>query len=221
MSLDGSGCVSGGCERARAGVHSGGGGPLVDGPDSTGSNFNESAFTITVAGEGGVVTSINSVTLTNVTHTFLGDLQIVLRGPDGIAQANLLSSPDNEASDLGGTYVFVVDAGVPTLPEAALTVSGTTAVDSGTYAISGYLDANNPGPRTTYDPLVGQNADGVWTLGIRDYYTNDVGDLGSWSLNLTSSVPEPGSATVLALAGAGLLARRSPPRELNPRPPGI
>ena len=50
-----------GATLANADVYSGGGGPLIDGPDATGNNFNEAAFTINIAGQGGVVTSINSV----------------------------------------------------------------------------------------------------------------------------------------------------------------
>lgn len=186
-------------------VYSGPGGALVDDPGA--GAIGTAEFPIVISGTGATIQSVNAVTLNNITHTWLGDTQFTLLGPDGTL-VRLASPRDGEDANLNGTYRLVVDPSVPTLDEAAVPLGDADNVPSGTYAIATYQDATTPGPRTTYDPFDNAAADGTWTLRVEDFAAGDTGSLGSWELDVTF-VPEPGAVTsIAALALWGLRRRR-------------
>ena len=73
------------------------------------------------------------------------------------------------------------------------------------------LSVSDTSPRTTFlANFNGATADGDWTFFIADQAGAEVGQLTSWSLNMTfAEVPEPSAAVSLLLAlGAGLGRRR-------------
>src|SRR5688572_29604276 len=78
---------------ANAEEYFGSGGPIADGPGINDPElYTETVFPINVSGTGGNVTSVNAVTLVNIQHPFFGDLEFLLRGPDG-STALLVDAP--------------------------------------------------------------------------------------------------------------------------------
>jgi MYXO-CTERM domain-containing protein len=195
---------------ASADVFGGGlGGAL---PDSTTSNSLAGAgvFNSTInVGAAGNIVSLNSVTLTSLTHTWVGDLQVWLTSPTG-TRVNLFSRLGNttatgfgNGNNLLGNYTFT-EGGA-----AFGGAGGTGLVPAGTYARStntnaavvqfGADGATQGINANTFAAFVGQSVTGVWTLSIRDLGNGDVGSLGSWAFDAT--IPGPGAVALLGLAG--------------------
>jgi subtilisin-like proprotein convertase family protein len=156
--------------------------------------------TITVAGMG-PLTDI-TVTFSNFSHTWPGDLDILLVGPTG--QNVLLMGAVGGSSDIVGVTLNFT----PTATDFLLTepiVSGTylpTQNSSGSFA--------GPAPTgpygTSLTSFLGTNPNGVWSLYVMDNAGQDRGLMGAWSLTLSDDgtvVPEPGT---LGLLSAGLLS---------------
>jgi hypothetical protein len=131
------------------------------------------------------VTSISSVTITGLTHTWVGDVNFVLRNPAG-QRTNVFSRPGltsnttfgNSGDFLGGTYTFV-SAGFPQLPAAGNPAAGTyiqnfggtgTGAWTNTVLISNNLLSSVSG------------AAGVWTLECYDWGAGDTGSFTGWTL---------------------------------------
>ena len=186
---------------------SGPGGPLVD---HDGTNNGIAAFTISVSGFPGVqIDSLKSVTFTNLTHTYLGDLVIALIPPDGLdAFATVSSPPALESSNLNGTYTFRVDVQMPfqfqTLDEISAPLNDNDVVPSGTLAASDWGNGGF-GPRVNWSQMEGATLDGDWIIQFHDFFPADTGALGSWSFTV---VPEPVVMPLVAGVGLVLLRRR-------------
>jgi subtilisin-like proprotein convertase family protein len=125
---------------------------------------------------------IVKVQLTGLTHTWIGDLHIVLTAPNG-TQYNVLHRPGFLAAccglncDMNGDYAIYEASG----QDMALSCSGGF-MPSGDYVqdfgswVSGDLGINNV-------PLGSiPVAAGNWTLSIYDWAAGDTGGLSSWSL---------------------------------------
>lgn len=199
-------------------VYVGGGGAL---PDATTSNSipGSGLFTSSVnVTEIGTLTGIKVVTLTNMAHTFVGDLQVALISPTG-TRVNLFSrfgvttaTGFGSGTNLDGTYAFTDGVGSPAFSPAGTTYAGGTynrvtnavaaVVQIGT--VSG-VQGLNP---NTYATLVGESVNGNWTLEVRDFAAADTGTLGSWSLEF-NYVPAPGAIALLGLAGVTGRRRRA------------
>lgn len=149
------------------------------------------------------VASVNSVTLSGLSHTWVGDLQVVLFAPDGTGH-NILVRPGfvgagfgSDGDLTGGDYTFV-ESGGSAFPTAGAVAGGTYNQSFGIWA-SGTGNVFN----TPMGSIAGGS--GLWTLRIYDWAGGDVGELSGWTLDY-DAVPTPG---VLALIGmAGLAARR-------------
>jgi subtilisin-like proprotein convertase family protein len=149
--------------------------------------------TIPVAGLSGTVTKV-TVTLTNFSHTFPADVDILLVGPTG-ANATILS-------DLGGaTPVTNVTL---TLDDAAATALPTPLV-SGTFKPTNALGFIEPDPFPAPAPahsgasalsvFNGTNPNGTWSLYVVDDSGGDTGSIsGGWSLSITG--PSAPTATL-------------------------
>jgi photosystem II stability/assembly factor-like uncharacterized protein/subtilisin-like proprotein convertase family protein len=158
--------------------------------------------TIEVSGLGEAVVKA-SVTLTGVTHTFLGDVEMVLVAPDGSTTTLFWDPNNNSANVSGANYTF--DDGGPPLPPSS---------GSGTYrptqtSAPPNLPAAAPaGPYGTVLFTTNRaRADGTWSLYIADRFGQDSGSIsGGWSLALTT-------APIRVRSGPPPVFREGPQRE--------
>jgi len=169
---------------------------------------------ITISGfNPGTITSINSVTITGLTHPYSGDLTAVFlkRDPNNPNQAirivdlfdrvGAVSQSDaGSPANFNGTYTFVREGA--NLGSLANTLATGSNIPSGSYA----PDPNTAGGITGYsgdfDVFNGIDVNGVWELQIADTNTGEgPGSFTSWNFNV-SVVPEPGT---MALLGTGLM----------------
>jgi subtilisin-like proprotein convertase family protein len=159
---------------------------------------------ILVSGVASPVSDV-SVTITNLTHDWPLDVDILLVGPEG-QNVVLMSDSGGSATATNQTLVFD-DAG------PALTVGGPLV--SGTYRptnLAGTGSDGFPAPApslsgaTTLATFDGTNANGLWSLYVQDDDAGAAGSVGAWAITL----PEPGAAGQGAAWGAVLaLAART------------
>jgi hypothetical protein len=182
---------------ARADVFNGSGFNLVDGTATT---TGVASGSIVVSGNGGTVGSINSVTVTGLTHTFIGDLDIFLIKVETAQQVALTSPPDLRSSNFNGTYTFLVNPGIQTIDEGTAALGDADVLSPGNYAISSYGGGTAIGPRTSFSVFSNLPIDGTWQLRVRDFAAGDTGAVASWSFDATIvSVPEPGACFMVCL----------------------
>jgi hypothetical protein len=154
---------------------------------------------VTVSGVTGSVTKVTA-TITNYTHAFPSDVDIILVGPGG-QQCVLMS-------DIGGTMTgrtFTFDDAAA----AAL----TTGAASGTYrptnsSAADTFPAPGPGAVTQATPLLSVfnnvNPNGTWNLFVvDDFGSADSGSIaGGWTLNITTQTTSC-STTATCTVGGG------------------
>src|SRR2546426_3882 len=153
--------------------------------------------TIAVSGIGGTISNV-TVTLRNLSHTYTRDIDVLLVGPTG--QKVIIMS------DAGGGGANNVTL---TLSDAAAAALPLTAVVSGTFRPTNYVDGSvggdnfpNPAPAAPYGATLsafnGQGANGTWSLYVFDDGPGDQGSLaGGWSLTL-STVSATGAAPTIS-----------------------
>jgi ELWxxDGT repeat protein len=121
----------------------------------------------------GIAAPISHVAVTlNITHPIDSDLVLTLVSPSG-TQVQLVNQRGGSGQNFTST---VLD------DSAATPISGGTAPFTGTFQ-----------PEQPLAALVGQNANGVWTLHYTDLNQLNSGTLQSWSLTFTT--PEPSTQT--------------------------
>ena len=149
--------------------------PGTTGPVPAVGTSGPATFTATAAGIGTIgagAATLDNVTLTSLTHTFDGDLEIDLISPAG---TNLVLSDNNGgAGDNFINTVFEDGGGDITLGAAPF--SGTFQAQGGTFAAA-------------FD---GEAADGDWTLDIQDLFGGDSGNMNDWEMNFTAAPAPPG-----------------------------
>jgi|GEM_PF-6437007 len=127
---------------------------------------------ITVSGVGSINSTygVASVCM-NITHTWDGDLVIVLKAPDGTT-----ISLSNRRGSSGDNFT-----------NTCFTMSSPTSITTGTAPFTGTFKpegdfslANN-----------GQNADGTWSLCAQDMAGADIGTINSWSITFDAPPPPP------------------------------
>lgn len=162
--------------------------------------------TINVAGLTGVVDQV-TVTLSNLSHTFPADLDILLVGPQG--QSVLLMSDVGGNVPMTAATITFSDGVTNYLPATNLITTGTYRVTD--YAVGPADTFAAPAPAGPYSAALSAfrntNPSGVWKLFVMDDQGNDVGTLGGWSLTFTSTMgtlPPPVSPTLLARFSAGV-----------------
>jgi subtilisin-like proprotein convertase family protein len=170
-------------------------GPNLNSGSVTGMTANVYPSTINVSGLGGAVSKI-TVTLTNFTHSHVGDVDVLLAGPQGQA-VRLMCDVGNFTNTAVNNITLTFDDNGPVLSRAA----GPT---SGTYRPTDYsgpdMDWNRldifpaPAPPSNQWTSVlagfnGTNPNGAWQLYIvDDWSTGDNGTLaGGWSLAISTT----------------------------------
>lgn len=143
--------------------------------------------TIAVSGVTNDVTDVN-VTITGWSHTWPSDVDVLLVGPGG--QKVMLMSDAGLNTPVDGVNVTFDD-------QATLPMSDAPIV-SGSYRPTNHTDNicpddlfPAPAPAGPYGTVLsafnGQNANGTWSLYVRDDCEFDIGSIsGGWSLSLRS-----------------------------------
>lgn len=149
-----------------------------------------------VIGDAGTVQDL-TVTLTGLSHTWVGDLIITLsNGSSTIDLANRTGSTGSSTVgfswNLGGDYTFD-DAAATSWEDFGNPGSGNV-LPSGSYTPEGSLASFNGGSLA-----------GTWTLFISDNAGLDTGSFGGWTL---TNVPAPGALALLGLGGLAAGRRR-------------
>lgn len=157
--------------------------------------------TITVSGLVGVLDQV-SLTLSNVSHTYPDDIDMLLVGPNG--QGVIVMSDAGGDKILNNVTFTISDQASIDLPDNTLIANG------GTYRPANYPapDADvfgSPAPAgpyfSTLSAFRGIDPNGQWKLFVRDDTTGDFGAISNgWSLNITTVFPANPTAT-LVIAG--------------------
>jgi subtilisin-like proprotein convertase family protein len=140
---------------------------------------------------------VSSVKILGATHTWAGDLMIVLDAPDGSRHNILCGMPSDPNCDLGGDYEFKdAIAGSPLFPFVGVPVpSGSYAQNFGGWT-SGNLGINNTALESV--PAMAGN----YTLSIYDWVGGDIGAITGWELCYGSpSTPPPPPPSLVCVAG--------------------
>ncbi|MEO6490474.1 MAG: proprotein convertase P-domain-containing protein, partial [Ferruginibacter sp.] len=158
-------CIFFSCYSLNAQTFNGTGGVIPDGGAQT-------CFNINVTGVGVIngTYGIASVCI-NITHTWVGDLEIYLLSPNGTSIPLSLQN--------GGGGVNYTNT--------CFTGTAVTPISSGTPPFTGTFLPEDP--LGTFNN--GQNANGVWQLCIQDLITPDVGDLVNWNILFNNTPAAP------------------------------
>ena len=161
--------------------------------------------TITIANLTGTVSKV-VVTLTNLSHTYPDDLDILLVSPGN--RVAMIMSDVGGAIPIAGITLSLDDAAVDNLPNSAALASGifkpTNFNDSQSDNLAG------PAPAGPYLASLSVFNDidpnGVWSLYLYDDSLQDFGQLGGWSLTITTVglvQPEPAVLSASTFQPAG------------------
>ncbi|MBL7743423.1 MAG: choice-of-anchor J domain-containing protein [Chitinophagaceae bacterium] len=146
-------------------------------------NAAGTTHTLAVSGvpAGATVTGV-SVTI-NLTHTWISDMVINLRAPNGKI-LNLFNARGADGDNLTNTVIS--SASTTSLATATAPFTGTFAAD----AASGVGPTGFVSDVTSFAGLYSVG-NGNWTLGLRDLFTFDLGTLTSWSITITYQMQNP------------------------------
>ncbi len=132
-------------------------------------------------------TSITSVTLTGMSHSWVGDVQLVLRDPSG-ARHNLITRLAFTGSGFGSSNDFsaanlieISDSGIPFGAPANPVAAGVYLPHSGTGG--GVWPNGNAGVFNSTIATIPIVPGGTYTLEAYDWESGDPGAIASWSLN--------------------------------------
>jgi uncharacterized repeat protein (TIGR01451 family) len=143
--------------------------------------------TITLSGLTGAVSHV-SVTLSNLTHAFPDDIDVLLVAPSG--QKVMLMSDAGGGFSITNVNLTFDDSAAASLPHAS-------ALASGTFKPSAYGSNNilpSPAPVGIRSPAFsvfnGLNPSGTWALYVFDHSVGDAGSIqGGWGLSITTVQP--------------------------------
>jgi subtilisin-like proprotein convertase family protein len=159
--------------------------------------------TVAVAGiPAGAVVSDITVTLNNLTHTWVGDLDINLIAPNG-QNINLVGGLNNGGGGNGSDNF--VNTSISSNGTVAL--SGAPAPRTGTFAadrLAGYGPTGNTQTTALWSALT-STMNGTWRLALADFFTPDAGTLNSWTLSITYGAPTTGTWTSTPAAASNTM----------------
>jgi VCBS repeat-containing protein len=141
--------------------------------------------TIHVSGMSGTISQLR-VTLSNLSHTYPDDIDVLLVGPAG--QRLLLMSDAGGSARVSNATLTFSDAATVALPDSGL-------ISSGTYRPTNYDTSDafpSPAPTGPYGSTLslfnGTNPNGAWKLYVVDDAGSDTGAIaGGWSLSLETN----------------------------------
>ena len=166
---------------------------------------------INVSGVSGTITTV-TVTLTNFSHTWASDVDVLLVGPAG--QRALIMSDVGSAFPATNVTITLSDAAASVLPASG-------SFPDGTYKPTDYTDDSPdgdnfpaPAPTPPYSTLLsafnGTNPNGAWSLYVRDDGPGDQGSIaGGWSLSITATAAGPLSPTISDILNQTVLINTS------------
>jgi hypothetical protein len=170
-------------------------------------NTTGGSSTITIT-DNSTITDI-TVTLNNLTHTWLGDLTASLTNINTGTTVDLFNrvgrtggSGVGDSSNFGDNYNF------NTAYTGNLWTTAAGLGDSSNIPSGNYFPTTVNGGVSLLSAFNGQSLQGTWVLNIKDSFADDTGSLGSWNISGQSvSVPEP--ASVLGLLAFGAMGASS------------
>lgn len=143
---------------------------------------------ITVLGLQRGITKV-TVTISNLSHTFPDDLDILLVSPAG--QKVMLMSDAGGSTDIANVRLTFDDSAGSNLPDS-------TAIVTGTFRPTDYVAGETmpaPAPAGPYSSTLaafnGTNPNGTWQLYVADDTNPDSGSLSGWGLQITTD-PDQG-----------------------------
>jgi subtilisin-like proprotein convertase family protein len=140
-----------------------------------------------VAGGLSTNSSLCSVELRGMSHTFPGDIDILLVGPAGGAQNAIIMSDVGGGNDITAVDLVLTDGAASPLPTSGTLVSGSyQPTNSGT---GDTFPAPAPAPAggSSLNVFAG-NPNGTWSLYIQDDAGGDTGSVsGGWCVNIVQS----------------------------------
>lgn len=161
-------------------------GTAISIPDS--GNGSPYPSTIDVQGMAGVISKV-VVTLHGLSHTYPGDIDILLVGPGG--QTVMLMSDAGGSFDVRNVTLTFDSAAAMSLPDGGQIVSGTyRPTNHGTDGTSDSFSAPAPAGSfgSSLDAFNQASPNGSWRLFVTDDYSNDLGSLaGGWELTITTN----------------------------------
>jgi subtilisin-like proprotein convertase family protein len=149
---------------------------------------------ITVAGLIGPITDVD-LTLHGLTHTFSGDLDVLVVGPGG--QRALVMSDAGDGDDVAGIDLVIDDEAAAPLPyDLPLQTGSYRPTDHDVDAAWGDVDEFAGDPGDTADDgsalsvFDGTDPNGTWKLYVEDDVADDTGTIaGGWSLRISTADP--------------------------------
>jgi subtilisin-like proprotein convertase family protein len=166
---------------------------------------------VEVTGMAGALKHV-AVTLEGLSHTYIGDVDVLLVAPSGQGVLVL--------SDVGGNW-HAADATVVLDDDAGSGLPERGALDGGTYRPRNYDPGvsndyfRKPAPKPPYastlGSLTGINPNGRWSLFINDDSGGDHGQLLGWSLRLENDPASPAAPELTRTAEESEAEDRSPP----------
>jgi len=144
--------------------------------------------TFTVSGLTGAPTEVAVSMTFGPTHTWVGDVDVVLSGPGGSPSfeiftfVNPAGSGSGDSSDLTGPYVFA-DSATNNFWAAANTATASQAIPAGNYRTASPTGQNS---NLTAAFAGVTNPNGTWTLKFNDCAQDDTGGVSAASLTINT-----------------------------------
>lgn len=152
-------------------------------PDGVGSNSPGAWATSFLMGPEVQLTDMNLI-FERLDHTWLGDLEIELTSPQGTT-AKILTSQWQSGGGLLNSQDNFLNTRMD--DQAAINLSQGGEPYTGWYRINHQNTGSNP-----LSVFNGENAEGVWRVRIRDWFSADTGTLHGWCLMFTGENLNPG-----------------------------
>ncbi len=142
---------------------------------------NGASSTITVIGYSSSVSTSGITIQLNITHTYLGDLVLMLESPDG-----KIIGLSNRVGGSGDNYVNTIfsDAGSGQIPSSGVPFTNTYKPWTSLFNVCVQTTA------TTFSAIGSGsfNPNGIWKLWVYDRAGIDVGTIDNWTINIPGSL---------------------------------